>query len=87
MPVRAFSYAVDDNHTAIVFWNIRGESQLSLPAGDVSLKLETFDGRRLKFRRDREGHALLPAGERHILTIALPLKEARDLFINALTNQ
>lgn len=87
MPVRAFSYAVEDNHTAIVYWNIRGESQLSLPAGDVSLKLETFDGRRLKFRRDREGRALLPVGERRILTVGLPLQEARDLFINALTNQ
>lgn len=81
MPVRAFTYRIDDSHTGIVYWNVRGESTVTLP--DCDARLTTFDGRKLRIRRD--GHSLvIPAGERRILSVGLPYDEARAMFLNAL---
>ena len=87
MPVRAFTYPVDAEHTAIIYWNGSGESTVSLPVGSPAVKLFTFDGKRLKTRRDKDGVTRLPASERRVLHVALPHNEAREWFLGLLTNQ
>lgn len=85
VPVRAFTYPVDENKTAIVYWNTRGESSVTLPATTASVSLDSFDGRRLKIGRDKNRNLVLPAGQRRVLTISLPHDEARQFFLDALT--
>ena len=84
MPVRAFSYCIDDNNTGIIYWNGNGESTVTLPAAGVDVKLYAFDGKRLKVRRDKEGNITIPAGERRVLHIALPVDDARNMFLKNL---
>ena len=85
LPVRAFSYKIDNNNTAIVYWDSRGESTIMFDPVDVSLKLAAFDGRSQKVIRDKSGRVTLPADERRVLSIALPEDEAVKLFIDALS--
>ncbi len=83
MPVRAFTYPVDANTTAIVYWDCTGKSTLAVPAS-YDVRLSSFDGRKLTTKRDRQGRIILPADERRILTVSLPEEEAREMFSNIL---
>ena len=87
-PVRAFSYVIDDATTGIIYWNGNGESTITLP-GIMSKQVElySFDGKRLKTGKDKDGNLTLPAGYRRVLHLKLPEREARDLFINTLLKQ
>lgn len=85
VPVRAFAYEIDDNTTGIVYWDGRGESTVTLDAGGADLRLSTFAGKRLKVNRDKQGLAVIPAGERRVLTLSLPRENATKLFINAIS--
>lgn len=84
MPVRAFTYRIDDSNTGIIYWNGNGESTITLPAISADVKLYTFDGKRLKVRRGKDGRITIPSGERRVLEIALPVDEARQIFLNNL---
>ena len=86
VPVRAFTYEIDDRNTGIIYWNINGESTVTIPGGNIEMKLYTFDGRRLRIHRDKSGRAVLPAGERRVLKVSLPHGEACRLFMDAITN-
>lgn len=87
MPVRAFTYPVDAAHTAVIYWNGNGESTVTLPADSPSVELSTFDGKRIRTHRDKNGRILLPASERRVLKVAMPDAEAREWFLEVLTSQ
>lgn len=85
MPVRAFAYVIDNNNTGIVYWDCRGESSLTFDPGAADVRLSSFDGKRMKIKRDCNGRMIIPAGDRRILTVAGPYDEAVTSFINALS--
>ncbi len=85
IPVRAFSYRIDDGNTGIIYWNGNGESVVRLDCQGADAELYTFDGRRQKIRRDKSGYIILPSDRRRVLKVALPEEEARSMFLNALT--
>lgn len=85
MPVRAFTYSINDNNTAIIYWDGGGESSLTLGPTTAGLKLCSFDGKKLKIHRNKDGSVVLPAGERRVLSIALGADEAVKLFTEALS--
>lgn len=85
LPVRAFSYKIDENNTAIIYWDVKGQSTLTLAAAGAVVRLSAFDGKSLKLHYDKSGCLALPVGERRVLTVALPEDEAVELFTQALS--
>ncbi|MDE5608111.1 MAG: hypothetical protein K2I64_04165 [Muribaculaceae bacterium] len=85
MPVRAFTSRLTDGRTAIIYWDSRGKSQLTLPPTEAKVSLQTFDGKTLKIKRDKDGNRLLPADSRRVLVIDLPVEQASELFNQAIS--
>lgn len=85
IPVRAFASELPDGSTAIIYWDGSGQSEITLPASDARLSLQTFDGKPLRLRRDKERRVILPVGSRRVLTVGLPKKQASDLFMQAIS--
>lgn len=79
-PVRVFAFAVDPMTTGIIYWHCSGESTITLPATDVALSLESFDGTPLTIKYNSDGKPVLPVSGRKVLTIPLPIDEAIRYF-------
>ncbi|MBD5213406.1 MAG: hypothetical protein HDS75_01110 [Bacteroidales bacterium] len=85
IPVRAFTSRLSDSRTAIIYWDIRGASHLTLPAANARITLQSVDGKTIKLKRDRDGSYIIPTDSRRVLIVDLPEAEASELFNQAIS--
>lgn len=80
--IRAFVFC-RNHQTWVVYWHVRGEGKLRLPADDGQVKLFERPGNEIKLQVEKNNQLIVPADHRRYLVFNLPEKKVAEILAKA----